>query len=761
MKIALPWRRAILAPLATAALCVVPVTVAQDNGPAEPAWTPVADAVFLQEVGRQISAPKPVWAVAVLDGVVYAGSGDGVRRLEGDGDGAHLAEVPGAPSEYVERMRVIGGQLWVMTKEALHRFDGSAWTRAAEGRYVDVAAFAGHLVAASSGGLSQWHEGALRPFPGGESSPGPIQALAVYSETLYCLAFDRLFTFDGREYNHEDVVEFGAFPSKDLRDVAAVAGRLYVGSHAGIGVLRGTAATQMLGSDGLPHEEIRTLAPGFDRDLWIGTTRGAIRFADGDFHYFAGRRWLMDDHVNAIAADDRAVYIGTNTGLNVIHYVPTTLQKKAAWYERHLEDWGQKRMAFVHKLEWDEVQGAWMREVSDNDVGWSTHYWAAQAFKYAATGDAGARAEAVAGFNAMKWSEAITPIDGFPARSIWAVGETGNQAQGGSGGYPAEWNPTDDGKWAWKGDTSSDEIDAHFYYASIFHDLVAEGAEKEQAKAHVHRLMSHIMDNGWLLRDLDGEPTVWGRWDPEYFASERGNYARGLNGLEILSYLRTAIHLTGDPKFEAGLAELVGRDYHREVIRQKLLAPGYVFHSDDRLAFYAYYPLLTYETDLYLRSFYRRSLARSFEIERIEQIPWFNFIYGALTGEDCETDQAVRHLREWPLDLVSHSWDNTYRADRLPPAGYIPYAGGGRPYSPRSRGPIRWTDSSLEKKGGHGGREVVDPSGWLDAYWMGRYHGMILPPEVPDDALPDLPCTEGAPGAAPYDGPPMPDVLTD
>src|SRR5690606_12267709 len=112
-----------------------------------------------------------------------------------------------------------------------------------------------------------------------------------------------------------------------------------------------------------------------------------------------------------------------------------------------------------------------------------------------------------------------------------------------------------------------------------------------------------------------------------------------------------------------------------------------------------------------------------------------------LTGDDCETDPAVRHLRDWPLDLISYDWDNTYRTDRLPPAGYIPYAGKGRPYSPRSRGPIRWTDSSLETKAGHGGRVVVDPSGWLDAYWMGRYYGMITAPETSDGALLDVPRT--------------------
>src|SRR5207248_2368928 len=85
------------------------------------------------------------------------------------------------------------------------------------------------------------------------------------------------------------------------------------------------------------------------------------------------------------------------------------------------------------------------------------------------------------------------------------------------------------------------------------------------------------------------------------------------------------------------------------------------------------YPnLLKYETDPKLRSIYRRSFERSWEIERIEQLPWFNFIYGSLTGNDCEVEPAVAHLREWPLDLVIYSYQNSHRADLRAPSGYSP-----------------------------------------------------------------------------------------
>ena len=51
----------------------------------------------------------------------------------------------------------------------------------------------------------------------------------------------------------------------------------------------------------------------------------------------------------------------------------------------------------------------------------------------------------------------MTGIPGFPARAVWAKGEVGHKSTGGSGGYPAEWHDTADGRFEWKGDTSSDE----------------------------------------------------------------------------------------------------------------------------------------------------------------------------------------------------------------------------------------------------------------------------------------------------------------
>jgi hypothetical protein len=45
----------------------------------------------------------------------------------------------------------------------------------------------------------------------------------------------------------------------------------------------------------------------------------------------------------------------------------------------------------------------------------------------------------------------MTGIQGFVARGMWVNGERGHKATGGSGGYPAEWNPVSGGQFEWKG----------------------------------------------------------------------------------------------------------------------------------------------------------------------------------------------------------------------------------------------------------------------------------------------------------------------
>jgi hypothetical protein len=395
--------------------------------------------------------------------------------------------------------------------------------------------------------------------------------------------------------------------------------------------------------------------------------------------------------------------------------------------------------------------------VSDNDVGYSSHYATSKAFEYAVTGSDAARAVAVDMMKSMKWSEEITSIDGFPARSIYNVGEPTLKAMHGSGGLPAEWHRTEDNVWEWKGDTSSDETDAHIYETAIFLSLVANDDEKVWATEHMRRVFGHIVDNGFYLKDVDGKPTRWARWDPEYLQTPYGYYARGLNGMEAFNYMTTALHFTGDPKFQVGKDQLLGWNYQADILRQKLtFHPGYFTHFDDRLAFYSFFTLIQFETDPELKALWLRSLERSWEVKRIEAAPWFNFIYGALTGNDCEADRAVNHLRDWPLDLHKYTFHNSHRDDLYPPKGYRSYSERPMPMTPRETAPERWDGNFMALDRDYNGQVIADPGGWLDAYWMGRYYGMITPPQTDDPALTTVPERGLQLGATPYSGPPRP-----
>jgi len=737
-------------------------------------WKPLADTVYLQEIGERIATDKPVTAVAVYKDSVYVVVGGALQQLH---DGV-LKDAPGAPVG-VKRLRSLAGAIWAAADKGTFRFDGDTWARVDERTFTDFSVHLGQVYGATREAVFRFEGGKfvnIRPAGGYLSTDttvlmedftqlladpvevGPLERIASYSGTLYLLRPGHLALLDGKTF-FPDPLDWGTLPSPVTRDMLSLGNRLYVATDRGVAVLRGMAMTTLRGADGLPYEDTTCLAAGFDGDLWIGTSRGAIRKTDNEYHYFGAQHWLPGDYVRDIAVGERVVYIATDGGLGIIRYKPYTLLKKAAYFERELDEWGFKRLGFIHKLYWSGDKDGWLREVSDNDGGNTAHYLAAMTFKYAATGDEQARQEAVESFKAMVWLDDITGNPGFFARAIWSVeGDKGERSTRGSGGLPAKWYPTDDKRWFWKGDTSSDEVNGHYFSVCLFHDLAAKGAEKERSARHIANITSHIIDNGWLLRDMDGKPTRWGRWDPEYLQRPYGFESRGLNGMEALSYVQAAYALTGDPKFQAGLEQLQKWRYPTYVVRQKMtFPPDSIATWDDELAFWCYYTLLSYAKEPDLRSIYLRSLERSWEVLRMQQLPFFNFTYGALTGNDCEAPQAVQHLREWSLDLVNHNYRNSHRSDLTPSPGYVPYGGGTRAISPRESEAKWGSRSALQYDGGENSHGVTPPIGWLEDYWMGRYYGFIEAPTTHDPEATSLRVRKVKPGgAAPYNGPARP-----
>ena len=480
--------------------------VAAAVGPADSprGWRPAPDEVYLQEVGRKIPTTQPLTSVAIHGGQVFAGSETGLLELKGE----TLAAVEDIRTP-VERLVEAQGSLWVLARDRVSRLRDHRWERISGQPMTDLCEHLGEVVAVQGTRLWRLRGEALEPFPAPEA-PFPVLRLLSFNETLYLVGAGRVTLLGNPLAAGEDQAgrypqqawDWGEPPSPRTRDALGLGSSLFLATDRGLGVLRGMLMSALRGEQGLCYEDTTCLARGFTNDLWIGTTRGAIRMLGGQFQYFAGPRWLPDDRVSAIAASEGAVYLATAGGLGIIEYEPYTLLKKAAYYERHLEEWGQKRLGLTHKLEWDDALGEYVREASDNDGGYSGNYLAAESYRYAVTREARARQEAVNTFKTMRWLEAITGITGLPARAIWVKGERGHKSAATSGGLPAKWNQAADPRFEWKGDTSSDEICSHFHSVSLFLDLAAQGGERSEARNHLARIATHLLDHHWQLIDL-------------------------------------------------------------------------------------------------------------------------------------------------------------------------------------------------------------------------------------------------------------------
>ncbi|MCS7209278.1 MAG: hypothetical protein NZ874_06870 [Fimbriimonadales bacterium] len=476
-----------------------------------------------------------------------------------------------------------------------------------------------------------------------------------------------------------------------------------------------------------PYGFIRCLAFAPNGDLWAGTPEGACRLREGRWSYFWGKRWLPGNAVYAIAVDRQSrAWIATDKGVACIESVRMTLREKAAHYE-NLIALRHNRNGFVTGGEWSNPDdpASWRIEASDNDGLWTALYCAAQVFQYAATKDPAARERAHKSMHALLELERLTGIPGFPARSIIRKDETGYiQSRG-------EWHESPvDPNYIWKGDTSSDELDGHYFIWAVYYDLCADDAEKQRIRGVVQRVTDHLIQHNWQLIDKDGKPTRWAVFNPEALNDDPvWEEERGLNALSILSHLKVAHHITGDSKYQEAYETLI-RQHHYLInaVTQKMLPPYSVNHSDDQLAFLCYYPLLLYERDPDYRRLWLMSLERSWQIERPERSPLFNFIYGAVTGKPCDVEASVQTLQEWPLDLRNWQCRNSHRLDVVLDTNKSRFGDWQSvqivPYSEREV--MRWNGNPYRLDGGDPlGRGEDDGAAFLLPYWMGRYHRLI------------------------------------
>ncbi|MGH9657117.1 MAG: hypothetical protein ACRD96_01160 [Bryobacteraceae bacterium] len=460
---------------------------------------------------------------------------------------------------------------------------------------------------------------------------------------------------------------------------------------------------------------------------WRGTAQGLYRFdmrapVDDRWQYFAGRRYLPDDEVLAILPGRDDIWVRTRTGVSRIRFVPMTLAQKADTFE--------KRIATRHDR-YGMIASSAFREPgnpatnythdNDNDGLWTAMYAAAQCFRYAVTKSPDALDRARRAVEAVLLLEQVTGRPGFPARSYIKKGDTR-----GKGGV---WHWTPDGAYEWKADTSSDEIAGHFYIFSIAHDLLPGAALKKRIASTAARIMDHIIAHGYHLVDVTGEPTYWGRWSPAYFETSRGRPDAPLNALELLSFLKTTAHLTGDPKYETEYRKVALEMKYLDLTQRLLELRRQINYSDEELAMLSFYPLFRYERDPKMLDGYRRAANQWWENIRREKNPLWTFIH--LVGQpEAEVDLAgaVWTLYRTPMDLITWAVKNSHRREvemekdldrfKQPQARTL--------LPPDERPVMKWNGNPFRVDGGGNGSSEDDGTFFLLPYWMGRYHKFLL-----------------------------------
>ena len=696
----------------------------------------------------------------------------------------------GLPSNDVRDLAITtDGTVWAATAFGLARFDGSKWEKvwiapafagASVGRL--AAGCDGDLWVGGSTGVSLLRKGKWHHWWGYESPTRWIHSLAPDADggvwavmshegdlnwrDVWHLVGDRsqcwevtrandptaialdgagrpylvsngaLLALDGNEWQPVDIggVEvIGVCSGPD--------GSIWIGTSEGAIVLREGKVVERIGkAEGLPVPGVRKVASGPDGDVWfmhptaVSRKTKALRGqpAAGPsgspeqtarWRYYSPDAWVPGQSANAIVvAADGTVWVAGSQGVARIESKALTLAEKSRLLEplvpaQHMRDGMIYDMVYAVP---NDPDSPWYWHVSDNDGSHTGEYMAAECFRYAVTRAPDAKANARECLEALLRLIETPGLPGFLARSMYRADDEKIMAVAG------EWHLSKDGKWVWKGDTSSDEMDGDTFGIGIYYDLAADEQERQRIGAVMSRLVGGIIENDYVLEDVDGKHTRWGVWSPTLLLTPEWLEQRKLNSMEMLAHVKSAIHMTGEERFRRAYRELVEVHGNADFINtQQMATPIDAGHKfDDDLAIQAYYPLIRYEDDPALRKIYLDSLARFWGFVRPEANPLYTFLCNALLERREDLEPAVEVLRGYRMDHTARAVVNEVRQD-------IQWrqVGSRRLLEKTLPGPERPTYQSsdnmwVSERGASPGRVRV-PTPFLLAYWLARYHKLI------------------------------------
>ncbi len=525
-------------------------------------------------------------------------------------------------------------------------------------------------------------------------------------------------------------------------------GELWVGGLGGLSIYQNNKWIKTFTpKDGLPTAWVTSVSKSIDGTMWVGTTLGVTRYDGSSWSLRHSRRWLLSDDVRDISFDSQNnAWIATSKGVSAIMKKKINLRQKAGHYYGIMQRRHIRAPYFVESCRF-KVAGdttSWFPRDDDNDGQYTSMYLAMESYKYAVTKDPEAKENARSAFSALKYLQTVTETDGFVARTVipsnWDRMADANRTISDKQWAeiileePREsrvedmWLPSSDGNWLWKRGTSSDEITGHMYGYYIYYELAAEGEEKKQVGDQILKIVDHIVDNGYVLVDIDGKHTKWGVWAPEYL-NDKPDWAteRGINSVEILSYLKLAYHVSGDEKYQKEFYKLYNDyGYRDNILKAKSTIKSWRTYIDDELLALAYPVLMDQETDPEVKNRIEQSVHQWYSVLKNDDNPYFYFLYNGLTSQKLNLERSLFILRDNPLDLIGWKIDNSKREDlHLTREPILEDLQTNKLVPPSERSIMRWDRNPWLADTGDGGYSERDGVAWMLAYWTGRYYDLI------------------------------------
>ncbi len=529
-------------------------------------------------------------------------------------------------------------------------------------------------------------------------------------------------------------------------------GTLCIGSSGGLDFYQaGKRIRSLTAKDGMPSYRVRSVTQDAEGRLWAATEMGVVRYNAGKWSLRHSRRWLSSDDTRGVAiGKDGTAWVATSAGVDAIRHKSMTLADKADYYlkmirARHIRPPGLIGPAVL--VTPGDLSKSFIED-DDNDGEHTGMYLAMESMRYAVTKDPTARENAKVAFHALMVLQRATGTNHFIARSVLPLDTpprhetdrtiTPEQAAEMYRENPREkplekrWLPTKDGKWLWKRDASSDEVDGHMFGYATYFDLAATEDEKRLVADQVDRIIGGIVDNGYVLQDIDGKGTQWANWSPASLNGDRTwREERFGNSTEMLSFLGVAYHVTGKQKYLDSAKYLVEKHgYGKNMASMNYVTPSEYTHINDELLTMVFHNLFVHLISPNLKQSALTAIKSWHKTCSRDGIPFYDFVFNRFSGQKVGLDRAMETLRDWPLDHIEWTVDSSKRADiqwdRTPgaPANFLTRI------LPRSEiGLCMWDQEPYFATMGRNGEREDRPNDWLLAYWMGRYYGIISAPQ--------------------------------